>query len=463
MPRLWLNYLSVFIHPSCPSFLIHSHARKTFDRALRVLAKPHHERVWRLYLKYAQDVAIPSASVHIFRRFLKVDPLLTEHCIKLLLAGQPSGTSRPLEAAKLLLKLSRLATEGKFKSVLGKSPYQLLVEWLQVVETYPEDVGITDEEAQEIMSQRALRAQREEAELDQRKKEEDEQAAAGSGSTADGLMRFAGPPVAAGSSAISHIQEGQDHTDARTAGREAALREAEEYMDATDPKKLDVEDIIRRDGINVYQDQAGRLWTGLATYWIKRGEFDKTRQIFEEGISTVLTVRDFTQIFDAYAEFYESSISALMEAVAEEEEGSAEAKETEQELDSQMKDFEELMDRRPFLLNEVLLRRNPNDVQEWEKRIALWGTNDEEIQKTYENAINSISPRKTIGALHRLYINYAKFFEEGGAAVLPEDKAERDLPSARKILEKAIKVNFKKVDDLAEVWCEWAEMEVRNE
>jgi pre-mRNA-splicing factor SYF1 len=30
-------------------------------------------------------------------------------------------------------------------------------------------------------------------------------------------------------------------------------------------------------------------------------------------------------------------------------------------------------------------------------------------------------------------------------------------------MEKATKVPFKTVDELAEVWCEWAEMELRNE
>ena len=412
-----------------------------------------------MYLKYAQDVAVPKVSSHIFRRFLKVDQSLTEHYIKLLLAGKPAGTSRPLEAAKLLLRLSRLSTDGKYKSPNGKSPYMLLVDWLEIAEAYPEEVGITVEEAQELAEQRILRAQREEAELDKRRAEADarENGQTDASTTADGLMRFAGPPQPVNGNGA------QKRADDRVAGETDARREAEEYLDATDPKKLDVEEVLRRDGIDIYKDQAGRLWTGLATYWIKRGDFDTARKIFEEGIATVLTVRDFTQIFDAYAEFYESSISAFMDAVAEEEEGSDEAKEVEAELDVQMKDFEDLMDRRPFLVNEVLLRRNPNDVQEWEKRIALWGTNDDEIQKTYENAINTINARKTIGGLHRLYINYAKFFEEGGSAADPADKAERDVESARKIFEKAIKVNFKKVDDLAEVWCEWAEMEVRNE
>jgi hypothetical protein len=41
--------------------------------------------------------------------------------------------------------------------------------------------------------------------------------------------------------------------------------------------------------------------------------------------------------------------------------------------------------------------------------------------------------------------------------------AEPDIQSARKIFEKATKVNFRTVEDLAEVWCEWAEMEIRAE
>ena len=61
--------------------------------------------------------------------------------------------------------------------------------------------------------------------------------------------------------------------------------------------------------------------------------------------------------------------------------------------------------------------------------------------------------------MHRLYVNFAKFHEEGGTA----EKADPDLDSARKILEKGTKVNFKAVEDLAEVWCEWAELEIRHE
>jgi len=39
--------------------------------------------------------------------------------------------------------------------------------------------------------------------------------------------------------------------------------------------------------------------------------------MYEEAIQTVVTVRDFTQVFDAYAQFEESIISAKMEQTVE--------------------------------------------------------------------------------------------------------------------------------------------------
>ena len=44
----------------------------------------------------------------------------------------------------------------------------------------------------------------------------------------------------------------------------------------------------------------------------------KARDIYEEGLAKVLTVRDFTQIFDAYLQFEESLINNLMEQANEE-------------------------------------------------------------------------------------------------------------------------------------------------
>lgn len=214
---------------------------------------------------------------------------------------------------------------------------------------------------------------------------------------------------------------------------------------------IDVERIIRS-GIERFSDQRGKLWCGLATYYIRRGSFERARDIFEEGITTVMTVRDFTLVFDSYAEFEESIIGALMEVASARAEKGVVDEVADFDLDIRMMRFEHLMDRRPFLLNDVLLRQNPNNVTEWEKRVALWGDNKQEVVQTYTDAIAAIQPKKAVGAFHQLWANYAKFYEAGG-----------DLRNARIIMEKAVKVPFKSVAELADMWIEWAEMELRNE
>ena len=43
----------------------------------------------------------------------------------------------------------------------------------------------------------------------------------------------------------------------------------------------------------------GRLWTSLADYYIRRGLFERARDVYEEGLTSVVTVRDFSLVFDA--------------------------------------------------------------------------------------------------------------------------------------------------------------------
>lgn len=217
-----------------------------------------------------------------------------------------------------------------------------------------------------------------------------------------------------------------------------------------DSSGIHVENIIRS-GILKFSDQKGKLWAGLATYWITRGNFERARDIFEEGITNVMTVRDFTIIFDAYTEFEESIITALMEQNAVSTGQGKTDEDADSDLDIRMLRFEQLMDRRPFLVNDVLLRQNPNNVNEWEKRVALWNDNRKEIVQTYTDAIAAINPRKVAGKFHELWLNYATLYDNGG-----------DLRNARIIMEKAVKVPFKSVMELAETWCGWAEMELRN-
>ncbi|WRT69482.1 pre-mRNA-splicing factor SYF1 [Kwoniella shivajii] len=454
LPVPWLLHLSILLHPKCPSAFKRTYARRTFDRALRTLPPSLHGRVWGLYLRWAELMG-GEAGERVWRRYLKVDPSLTERHIAYLLDASPP---RPLAASKYLLSLARRAAKNLYSSLEGKSPYQLFVDFLELVERYADEVGMDEEQTLELKAAKQVA----EEQIAKPTEESDSAPVEEPASINGRLMRIAGPPVP--------VEQGKifKPKDAITVKKGPEDLPYDEDIDPANTRLLDVEGIVEKDGLEVYKDQAGRLWTGLATYWIKRGEFERATTTFERGLAAVVTIRDFTQIFDAYAEFSETMISTLMDALADEdniEDEEFDLEETEKELDERMKSFEELMDRRPFIVNEVLLRRNPNEVVEWEKRVALYGDDDEKVVETYVKALDTINPRKATGPLYPLYVNFAKFYEEGGSKDLEtgESKSEPDLKQARKILERATKVPFKSVDELAEVWCEWAEMELRNE
>ncbi|PKY03614.1 pre-mRNA splicing factor syf-1 [Aspergillus campestris IBT 28561] len=347
MPRIWEMYLAFMLQQP-----IITQTRRTFDCALRALPITQHNRIWKLYKKFARSASGQTA-VKIWARYMQIHPENAEEYIHLLVEmGQYT------EAVK---KYMDILDNPRFQSKEGKSNFQL---WTEMVD-------LLVSKAKQIKT---------------------------------------GPQVG-----------------------------------------IDV-DAILRSGIERFADQRGKLWAGLATYWIMKGSFEKARDVFEEGIITVMTVRDFTLIFDSYVEFEESIIGSLMEAAAVRAENNQSDEEADFDLDLRMLRFEQLMDRRPFLVNDVLLRQNPNNVIEWEKRVALWGDNKGEVVQTYTAAIAAINPKKAHGKFSELWVNYAKFYETGG-----------DLDSARVIFEKAVKVPFKSVAELAETWCEWAEMELRNE
>jgi pre-mRNA-splicing factor SYF1 len=53
------------------------------------------------------------------------------------------------------------------------------------------------------------------------------------------------------------------------------------------------------------------------------------------------------------------------------------------------------------------------------------------VTETYNQALAIIDPQKAKGKPHLLWVNYAKFYEQ-----------HDDLPNARKIFEKAVKIRY---------------------
>lgn len=246
-------------------------------------------------------------------------------------------------------------------------------------------------------------------------------------------------------------------------------------------------DAIIRGGIRKFTDEVGRLWTSLAEYYIRRGLHEKARDVFEEGMSTVLTVRDFSVIFDSCSQFEESMLAYKMEEIGlsddeevveeednDEENGSKEDEDIrfkerswedfekkilhgfwlndKNDIDLRLARLDYLMERRPELANSVLLRQNPHNVEQWHRRVKLFDGNPTRQILTYTEAVRTIDPMKAVGKPHTLWIAFAKLYEH-----------HNDLANARVIFDKAVQVNYKTVDNLASVWCEWAEMELRHQ
>lgn len=249
---------------------------------------------------------------------------------------------------------------------------------------------------------------------------------------------------------------------------------------ATEVSGLNVDAIIRG-GIRKFTDEVGRLWTSLADYYIRRKLPEKARDIFEEGMTTVVTVRDFSVIFDAYSQFEESMLAYKMENMDlsdSDDDGEGSTVEDEEDVrsdvslsleqfkrtilkgfwlhddndvDLRLARLENLINRRPELANSVLLRQNPHNVEQWHRRVKLFEGNPTRQILTYTEAVRTVDPVKAVGKPHTLWAAFAKLYEN-----------HKDLDNARVIFDKAVQVNYKTVDHLASVWCEWAEMELRH-
>ncbi|TFJ86981.1 hypothetical protein NSK_001315 [Nannochloropsis salina CCMP1776] len=350
MPRVWLDYLDTLVDMKKAT-----KTRRAFDAALQSLPITQHERIWSLYLPWAQNLGVKETAIRVFRRYLKYDPSQRESYVDFM---EKLG-----EMEEAAVHLAICVNDDAFFSPKGSSKHALWMRLCDMCARHP--------------------------------------------------------------TAIS--------------------------------RRLKVDAIIRS-GLARFTDETGKLWCKLADYYIRQGQFERARDVYEEALSTVLTVRDFTMVFDAYSQCEESLLTARVAMLAEEEEPEDE---TDDDLDVEGDDtdlrlarLEDLMERRPILLSSVLLRQNPHNVHEWHKRAKLFQAQNDphKVIVCFTEAVKTVDPKKAFGKLYSLWTAFAKYYEE-----------HDDIDNARVVLNKATLVNFKGVEELAGVYCTWAEMEIRHE
>jgi len=230
-------------------------------------------------------------------------------------------------------------------------------------------------------------------------------------------------------------------------------------------KSIDCESVIRH-GIKKYTDEVGNLYVSLADYFIRQGLFEKARDIFEEALEAVLTARDFGIIFNAYVKFEEEMLNVISERDEGELERDAKLNaeinrvlqiegeidqdkvlDEEDEIEYKLYRLEKLVERRPLLLNDCLLRQNPNNVNEWLKRVKLVEKDQNLLLQTFGEALRTIDASKVDGNLSEIWIAFAKFYI-----------ANDDWRNANNVYHKATQINFKTLDELSKVWAHWVEI-----
>lgn len=197
----------------------------------------------------------------------------------------------------------------------------------------------------------------------------------------------------------------------------------------------------------------GDLWAQLAGYYIRLNHFEKARDIFEEALESVNSTADFSVVWDKYVAFEDQVVAQTVTLVESRTLEPDEQEEEEAALELCMARYEHLLARHPLLLNSALLRQNPHDVHEWFKRVRITAKTDTPaaVVGTYTEALRTIDPRRATGKPHLLWAAFAKYYDDAGY-----------YDQAVKVFEKGVREPFRHADDVASLWCEYVEMEIRH-
>ena len=206
------------------------------------------------------------------------------------------------------------------------------------------------------------------------------------------------------------------------------------------------------------QSTVGDLWVLLAEYQIRLGNLEKARDVFEEALGSAKRVADFAVVWDAYTQFEDQVIAQSIALLEHEQDGRAKEDE-ERVLDMQLARYEYLIQRNPLLVSSVFLRQDPHNVHQWFRRVrvleqqaAADGTGDySAVAAAYTTALKTVDPKRATGSPHLLWAAFARFYDEAG---------QHD--AARTIYEKGVQQPFLHVDDVASLWCDYIEAELRH-
>ena len=399
MPRIWLDYTAFL---SSQGYI--TRTREAFDRALQSLPISQHDLVWPQYLKFARKEGVPVRTrAGIYRRYIMYDPNEVEEYVEVLVRGGVYG-----EAA---LRLAKAIEDPKFFSKRGKTKREMWSDLCKILTSHPKDIPPSLNVDAIIRAGIRAQRQRNEAENNSDKK---------------------GPVIVGGG---NNNKNNNNNNGIKNNNEEMSFAPAEQ-----------------RDKY-LGSGSEGDLWAQLAEYYIRLNHFEKARDIFEEALESVGSTGDFSIVWDKYVAFEDQVVAQTVTLVESRTLDPDEQEEEEAALELCMARYEHLLSRHPLLLNSALLRQNPHDVHEWFKRVRIVAKTDTPaaVVGTYTEALRTIDPRRATGKPHLLWAAFAKYYDAAGY-----------YDQAVKVFEKAVREPFRHADDVASLWCEYVEMEIRH-
>lgn len=470
MPRIWLMYLT-FVQTHDPQHDITT-MRRLYDRALTNLPLTQHDKIWHEYLQWAKSsistyssegggrqdpkqghtksitsssTNTPQIPVETTLRILRRYALFYNPSAKEDLARTCIALHRYGEGATLLVDILNTNDSVLYPA----TKHDLWMTFTDVCTQHPEEILQLSERNVNIDFDKIIRA------------------ALGSAKEADESSPL---------SSVLMLTTTNDDDDDNNNNNDASSEKEQQS---------------RKRNVRNFGEIEGVLWCKLADYYIRLGEFEVARSIYEEAMDSVTRVRDFSLIFDAYSRFEEGTITAhlaLMEEEEEEEtqddhnavaehqqqksneEEDEDAKDLQMLLDTkgdtttsdsaielEMARAEHLMDRRPLLLNRVLLKQNPHNVSEWLHRADLFLKNlhsqREAIAALEEGCKRCKSQYAVNGSPTELFLKLVSLHGDDTESI-------RNV-FQRVCIEKCYK--FKTSDDMAHMWAAWVEFELKME
>lgn len=75
---------------------------------------------------------------------------------------------------------------------------------------------------------------------------------------------------------------------------------------------MQAESLLRK-AVEDFPKEEGKLWIFLADFFTRQGKFVDARQVYEEALSKLTSVRDFGIVYNAYLKFEEAMLEIASE------------------------------------------------------------------------------------------------------------------------------------------------------